>query len=206
MGNELQGYVRKPESLDSFTIVSNTKKSTKSVDSAKDIYDILQDCYNHRKETPIATFFENGDGNELRRSEERSIAGVHTASRTITEGTREIGLSPDNREHIVEEGKRNTDTRDSAYLPKPTDCNIRGGQFTVESGKIVRDLGLGNGEDCSFPIKRERQTDGTSGGGRFGNSGVRSGDRNYQDNNMASVFKQQQAQERSVGKELMQLA
>ena len=132
VGNELQGYVRKPESLDSLTVVSNTRKSTKSVNSAEDIYDILQDYYNHPKNTRIATFFENSDGNELRRSEERSIAGVHTASRTITEGTRKIGLSPDNREHIVKEGERNTDTRDAAYQPKPTDRNIGGGQFTVE--------------------------------------------------------------------------
>ena len=76
----------------------------------------------------------------------------------------------------------------------------------MESSKIVRDLGLGKGEDCSFPIKRERQIGGTSRGKRFGNSDLRSGDRNDQDDNMASVSELQQVEERSVGKELMQQA
>ena len=140
MGNELQGYVRKPESLDSLTVVSNTRKSTKSVNSAEDIYDILQDYYNQPKNTRNATFLENCDENELRRGGERSIAQAHTASRTITEGTRRIGLSSDNREHIVEESERTTDTRDSENRPMQTDLNVGGGQFTVDFGKIVQDL------------------------------------------------------------------
>ena len=65
----------------------------------------------------------------------------------------------------------------------------------MEYGKIVRDLGLGEGDDCSTPIKRERRIESTSGGGRFGNSDLRSGDRNDQDDNLASVSEQQQVEE-----------
>ena len=162
---------------------------------AEDIYDILQDYYNQPKNTRNATFLENCDENELRRGEERSIAQAHTASRTITEGTRKIGLSSDNREHIVEEGERNTDARDSENRPKPSDLNVGGGQFTVESREIVRDLGLGEGEDCCSPIRRKMRIDGTSRGEIFGNSDLQSGDRNDQDDNMASVSEQQQVEE-----------
>ena len=162
---------------------------------AEDIYDILQDYYNQPKDTRIATFLENCYENELRRGEERSIAQAHTASRTITEGTRKIGLSSDNREHIVEEGERNTDARDSENRPKPSDLNVGGGQFTVESGKKFRNLGLEEGVDCSYPKKRKRQIDGTSGGQRFKNSDLRPENRNDQDDNMASLSEQQQVED-----------
>ena len=65
----------------------------------------------------------------------------------------------------------------------------------MESGKIVRDLGLGEGEDCSIPIRRKIRIDGTSRGERFGNSDLQSGNRNDQDYNLASVSEQQQVEE-----------
>ena len=131
----------------------------------------------------------------MRRGEGRSIARAHTASHTITEGTRRIGLSPDNREHIVEESERNTDTRDSENRPMPTDVNVGGGQFTVDFGKKFRYLGLEEGVDCSYPSKRKRQIDSTSGGGRFEKSDLRPENRNNQDDNMACLSEQQQVEE-----------
>ena len=65
----------------------------------------------------------------------------------------------------------------------------------MESGTIVRDLGLGKGEDCSSPIKRERRIDGSSRGESFGNSDLQSGHRNDQDDNLASASRLQKVEE-----------
>ena len=65
----------------------------------------------------------------------------------------------------------------------------------MESGKIVQDLGLGEGEECSFPNRRKMRIDGTSRGERFGNSDLQSGDRNDQDDNLDSVSEQEQVEE-----------